>query len=379
MALLGNRDTATVVILDGWDADALEEYRLQDGSTFNAVVALLNAGLSAVNSELYSDSLWSSLVSYQEDPQLSYRVGVSTTMNDYTEYGRPDPQRAERQGHMLPLRSKDRGLEWTWYYLTKEAQMSDIQADISAAMGDIRTAWRKSILTRLLKRGDESGVTLKLGSSGESPGFATTAAQTGVDFTPVDFGGKTFSDTHEHYVGINGGAWTVAQFQDAKQELREHGHEPPYMCIISSVDEAEVRALTGFTEVDNLLMNYGDDTDRTTLPIGALGSNSGGGYFIGTIEDIAVRVVYGMPTDYGFVWKPYGANNARNPLRIRVQKGMPKQPFFQAFPDPRSGGGNYPLQNLMFFSEWGVGTGADRTNGTPRYNNNTTWADGTAS
>ena len=44
--------------------------------------------------------------------------------------------------------------------------------------------------------------------------------------------------------------------------------------------------------------------------------------------------------------------------------------------DPRVGNGINPLQNLMLYTEFGVGV-ADRTNGTPRYTNNTTWADGT--
>jgi hypothetical protein len=375
----GPRDSKTVLVQTGWDATELEKYKLIDGTTYASVVALLNAGLSAVNSELYSDPLWANLVSYQEEPELEYRVGVSTSMGDYTEYGRPDPQRAEIAGHMLPLRAKDRGLEWTWYYLEKKARMSHIQADIAAALSDVRTEWRKAILTRLLKRGDDSGAINNLGSAGYSPGFATAAASTSVDFTPVEFAGTTFTSNHEHYVGISGGAWTAAAFADMKAELREHGHEPPYECIISSSDETAVRALSGFTEVDNLLMKYGDDTDRTTLPVTAVQSGSAGGYFIGTIDDIAVRVVYGMPQYYAFAWKSYGANNPRNPVRIRVQKNMPLAPFFQAFPDPRSGSANYPLQNIMFFSEWGVGVGSDRTNGTPRYNNNTTWADGTPS
>ena len=46
-------------------------------------------------------------------------------------------------------------------------------------------------------------------------------------------------------------------------------------------------------------------------------------------------------------------------------------------PDPRAGSsGAYPLNYLMLFTEFGVGV-ADRTNGAPRYVNNTTWADGT--
>ena len=49
---------------------------------------------------------------------------------------------------------------------------------------------------------------------------------------------------------------------------------------------------------------------------------------------------------------------------------------FVAIPDPLGGNANYPLQNLMLFTEFGVGVG-DRTNGTPRYTNSATWADGT--
>jgi len=299
-------------------------------------------------------------------------------MQDFTEYGRPDPQRGETQGHMLPLKAKDRSLEWTWDYLRK-AHMGQIQADIAGGLNDIRTAWRTSILSRLLQRGDDSGTVNGLGATGYSPGFATTEASTAVDFVPPEFAGLEFANTHEHYVAIAGGAWTAAVFADIKAELREHGHEPPYMVIASTSDEATIRALAGFTEVDNLLLNYGDDTTRANLPVAAIGSSSAGGYFIGTIDDCAVRVVYGMPQYYGFAWKPKGSNNPMNPLRIRVQKGAPKGPFFQAFPDPRAGGANYPLQNLMFFGEWGVGVGVDRTNGTARYNNNSTWADGTAS
>jgi hypothetical protein len=43
--------------------------------------------------------------------------------------------------------------------------------------------------------------------------------------------------------------------------------------------------------------------------------------------------------------------------------------------DPRAGNATTPLQYLMFFTEFGVGV-RDRTNGTARYVNNATWADG---
>jgi hypothetical protein len=378
MATLGPRDTTSLVSYDGWDSAEMEKWTLQDGTTFAAVASMLNSGLAAVNAELYNDPLWSGMVSYQDNMEVDYKVGSANAMNVFTEYGRPDPARGEMQGHMLPLMAYDRALEWTWDYLRK-ARMNQIQTDIADALDNVRTQWRINLLNRALKRTDDSGTNKGLGATGYSPGLATTAGSTAVDFTPPAFAGNTFTSTHEHYVAISGGVWTAAVFADIKAEMREHGHEPPYVVIASTSDESTIRGLTGFTEVDNLLIRYGDDTDRAALPVAAIGSSSAGGYFIGTIEDCAVRVVYGCPQYYGFGWKSYGSNNPRNPFRIRVQKGAPLAPFFRAFPDPRSGGANIPLQNLMLFGEWGVGVGADRTNGTARYVNNATWANGSAS
>jgi hypothetical protein len=90
-----------------------------------------------------------------------------------------------------------------------------------------------------------------------------------------------------------------------------------------------------------------------------------------------VRVVNGIPQYYGFAWKNYGANSQRNPLRIRLAKNT-SRPTFEVMTDPRAGNATQPLQYAMIFTEFGVGVGSDRTNGTARYVNNATWADGTA-
>ena len=120
-------------------------------------------------------------------------------------------------------------------------------------------------------------------------------------------------------------------------------------------------------------IRYGLTVDIATIPAGEL---SPGTYPIGVISDFVVYIVAGMPQYYGFGYKSYGANSQRNPLRVRLQKGVTR-PIVTAFPDPRSGAGAaYPLQYMMLFTEFGVGVG-DRTNGTTRYVNNAVWADGT--
>ncbi len=372
---LGPRDTTSLVMLSGWDATELRKYELQDGTSFASVVSTLNGALTAVSGELYNDPIWSALVSYTDQPDLEYRVGTSNGMELFTEYGRPDPKRSDTQGHMLPLKAFDRALGWTWDYLRK-ARMMQIEADIQDAVKDVRDKYRVELLTRLLKRGDDSGAANGLGTSGYSPGFATTAASTDVDFTPPAYGGNTFSSTHEHYVPIAGGAFTAAVFQDAKAELLEHGHLPPYEFIVGISDQTTIEGLTGFVPTARNLVTYGSTQDLASFGPTYL---TNGAYAIGTIHDCKIWVVPGVPQYYGFAWKSYGANSQRNPLRIRVQKGAPARPTIQAFPDPRSGAGAvYPLQYMMFFTEFGVGV-ADRTNGTARYVNNAAWADGTAS
>lgn len=372
---LGARDTSSLVMLTGWDATELRNFSLQDGTTYAAIVAQMNAALGALNAELYNDPLWAGLVSYTDQPDLEYRVGVSNGMQDFTEYGLPDPKRADTEGHMLPLRAYDRGLGWTWNYM-RHARMSQIQADIADAIKDARDKWRVRILTRLLKRGDDSGAANGLGSSGYSPGFATAAASTSVDFTPPTYGGNAFTSNHEHYVGINGGSYTNAVFTDARTELREHGHEPPYNFLISPTDESQFTPtnLTDFVPTAKTNIRYGTGVDLATV---ADASVTPGVYPIGVISDFVVWTVPGMPQYYGAGYKSYGPNSQRNPLRVRLDKGM-MRPMVTAMPDPRAGNATSPLQFLMLFLEFGVGV-ADRTAATPRYTNSATWADGTPS
>ena len=91
---LGARDTQSLVMLTGWDATALKNFQLQDGTNYSAIVAQLNAGVNALNSEIAGHPVWSSLVSYTDQPDLEYRVGVSNGFVRHTEYGRPDAARA---------------------------------------------------------------------------------------------------------------------------------------------------------------------------------------------------------------------------------------------------------------------------------------------
>ena len=369
----GPRDLSSLVMLTGWDASALLNFKLIDGTTYAQVASLLETAAQGINAELANDTLWASLVTFTDQPQVEYRVGASTSMTRHTEYARSNAERAAMEGHMLPLLAWEHMLGWTWDYL-RRARMTQIQADIRNAAAAVRNRYRLALLTRLFKRTDDSGAVNGLGASGLSAGFATAAASTGVDFVPPTVGGTSFDSNHEHYVGITGGAFTDAVFIDAKDELREHGHDGPYEFLIGPSDETTVRAISGFIPVASLanVQQYATTVSIASLP-GAADSNSG--YYIGILRDFNIRVVRGIPQYYGVGYKSYGPRSALNPLAVRLFPGQ-STPQVQVMTNPAAGTGMLPLQEMMLFLEMGVGVN-DRTAATPRYTNSATWADPT--
>jgi hypothetical protein len=375
MAVIGPRDTSLLALPVGWDGAELEKLELQDGTTYAQVAQELEVAVGGLNNELASDPIWSAAASFTNIPEWEYRQGTSNGVSEFDEYSRPDPRRGDTTGHMLPLKAYDRNLQWTWRYL-EQARMNQIEADIMDAIKDFRDIFRKKVLTRVLKASDDTGAALGLGSGGISPGFAHTAGSTGVDFTPPSFGGTNFASTHEHYVPLSGGVWTAAAIKDVRAELREHGHEAPYTLWISASDiDTFTAPLSGFVPVAQWGVNYASTVSLAQGVNGGLATPTGA-YVLGVIEECQVVVIPGMPQYYGFGFKSYGANSQRNPLKIRLPKGLTR-PTVRVMRDPRAGSGNYPLQDLMMFFEFGVGVG-DRTAGTPRYVNNSSWSDGTA-
>lgn len=363
MANLGPRDLSFLVMLTGWDPTELQNFKLEDGTTYAAVVQEIAVALNALNQEFSAD-WYAGLLYYTDQLENEYRVGSSNGFQVHTEYSRGDQKRAATEGHMLPLIPYDRLMGWTWDFLRK-ARMSQVRADVGDVIKDARDIRRQKILTRLLQRGDDSGANKGLGSSGYSTGFATTAAQTNVDFTPPAFEGTSFANTHEHYVGVAGGVFTNAVFEDAYDEIREHGHVPPFDFLIGPSDRVTVEGLSNFTLASDPLVQLGLTQDRAVVTT----------EYIGVIEHFRVREVRGIPQYYGFGYKSYGRLSQRNPLHVRLGKNEAAL-IAKAMADPKAGSGILPIQNLMLFMEFGIGVG-DRTNGTARYVNNSTWADGT--
>lgn len=375
MPIQGYRDLSSLVNV-GADAATLARYALADGVTYDRIVAELETVLTALNGEMARHPLWASLVSFQDAPNVSLRdTGATAYADRMGEYGRPEPMHAELAGHMLPLLEYGAAMGWTWGKLRKMS-MPEAQADIRLAVGRIRNTYRQQIFRRLLRRGDDSGAVLNLGA-GYSPGFATAAANTNLDYAPPAFGGVSFTTAHEHYDPAAGG-WTTTIIDAMEADLLEHGITPPYRLLISVSDAATVGGLTGFVYPASAVSQPGSGT-AVAVPDGD--DTDDGFRFLGSYKNTRVYVAPGMPQHYGFMYKSYGSLSPDNPLRVRLEKGI-TTPTVRVLRQVTAGvqdanRGIDPLQDLMLYTEFGIGVG-NRSNGVTAYVNNGNWADGTA-
>ena len=113
---LGLNGIANVLIPSAWDAAELTRLQLRDGTSYEQIIADVDAALTLVNGEITQGYL-ALMMSTTTDLAVEYRNGVSNGFEDATEFSQPDAKRADTTGHMLPLRSVDRKLGWTVRFL----------------------------------------------------------------------------------------------------------------------------------------------------------------------------------------------------------------------------------------------------------------------
>jgi len=351
MSQLGPNDLKNVSLPSAWDTAALKLLALRDGKTYEEMIADIDAALGAVNSSLLNGYL-GGLVSLTDEPTVEYRSGVSNGFEDHTEYTNPDAKRAAVTGHMLPIRKSDRALGWTADFL-EEARSAQLDADIASMIEDAVNWFEKSIFTRLFKMEEESGKANGLGSSGISVPFADGGNGT-IAFVPTPNPARmlnAFTSAHDHYLRLNG--ITQANLETAIGHLWEHGIDGPYELIVALADLSSwqnTSNVTGFVKNSNAFVSYGSDTSLATVD--------------DQIYQGVVTTKYGparlyangrIPTGYWAITKTFGANDQRNPLRVRY--------------DPQFGFGvklvtqfvsRFPLYGAIGQIKSGVGVGEAR-------------------
>lgn len=365
--LYGPGDLKNRTLPAGWDASELEKLRTESNLSIGNITNLLVGAVAGLNGELVNDPFYSMLFVPTTDVALEYRVGTTNSVEEFTEYGPTDEQRGDTTGHMLPLRRWSYALGWTWLRL-RQIRMAQVDADIEGAVQAWKDKWEKALLTRFFQSADDSGASKGLGSSGYSPGFAHAAASTSVDFTPPPWEGKTFDSDHEHYDATNSTA--AADFLTAIEamtlDLAEHGHEPPYVTMISYLDQGTIEGLSDFTPRPHPEIRYGATQDLAMVGedyIGAVSTPSG---------SALIKVLNRLPQYTMGSFKAYPGRNIRKSLAVRYAEDLGLVANFLAGKSYRQ----FPIEELLTYSEFGVGV-QDRTNGVCHQMNTASYSDPT--
>lgn len=336
-----------------WDLTEMKKLELADGRTFDEMIGDIEDGLREVNAALLSGPHYPSLFSVQDDVEVEYPVGVSNGVEEATEFGVPSPKRGAVTGHSLPLKSYDRALGWTMMGL-KKARSAKLDADVRSAVTDIKNAWQKHLLTRFFKMEGET-----VGSTSNASVPFADGGTTDATYVPPDSpDGESFASSHDHFLRVD----TIANaLPVAIETLQEHGHASPFEIIGARADAATWKAVTGWKAPEwPGIVYHASATERA-----AMSEVSDYFGYIETTYGIArVWLTPRVPTNIFGMFKDYGPGDMRAPLRVRIH---PNVGFGWSIVP-----GNFvnaPQLLAVLYSEYGVGTGEDRTNGVATYIN----------
>jgi hypothetical protein len=350
MALLGMNDLKQFALPLGWDAAELGKYLLADGSTYEQVVETIAAGLSVANEGLMNDPIWGGMISLTAEAGLEYRDGTANGMSERTEYSQADTRRAATSGHMLPLKSYDRALGWTFDFLRK-ARAAQLEADIADALYDVQSNWERQLLTRFF-----SSAEVQIGAAGYDVPFVHGAGGA-VDLVPPPYGGQSFTAAHDHFDRKTTTEQALALNAGAKH-LWEHGIFGPYNAIVPFADIATYTALSKFIKPDRGVEYI--STSAATAPYAQAALNDE--RYIGLFESdyglVRLWITPHLPSNYLGVYKPYGPGDKRNPLRVRYPSDLGAGAVLMR----GEGFRQYPLEHAIILHEFGVGVG-HRLNG----------------
>ncbi len=352
----------------GVDGTKMAQWRLRDGISFQEFVNRTANALGSLNSEMMNQ--WDYLFSLTEEDILEYEDGGSVTeMPEITDLSDPDIIHGTTIGHMIELVPYGRAVGGSWRYF-RDSRPAQIRSTLATLVRTARWRFEKKLLTRLLTNTETA-----IGSVGYNVPFV---AGTGgaVDYTPPAYDGEAFTSSHDHFVFNNTG---YAELLDAMVEhLVEHGHQAPYDAIVSDADVAAYAVLAKFKKLirpDVIVVDRGGATTGNEFFARGTPMFDGGifGYYESDRGPIALRASKRVPTDYASLFKSYGRNDERNPLKVRVH---PDQGFGLFITAQSSERDDYPVQKINIEFEFGVGVGMDRTNGVAG-RQNSAWANPT--
>src|SRR5262245_26773860 len=102
MAVLGPADLKDLALPSLWDTSEILKFRLEDGSTFDTLLAEVRQGLSAYNqNNLVGMTNYGQLFAVQDTPEVEYPTYTTGGVQEFVEYKVADPIHGSTTGHMI--------------------------------------------------------------------------------------------------------------------------------------------------------------------------------------------------------------------------------------------------------------------------------------
>lgn len=353
--VLGPMTLLNKALPTGVDGTRLAEWAMRDGVTYGQLANQVALALGEANSQLVTK--WGWLFSITEELTMEYgQGGAVNPMDELTDVDKPVAVHGQTIGHMLPLRYYGQGIGGSKRYF-RDARSAVIRAAISVIVNKGIWRFEQTLLGRFFDSDEQA-----IGAAGFSVPFVHGTGGS-VDYAPPAFDGTVFLTSHDHFIGYA----TASNQMDEVLEglaatLAEHGHPSPYRALVSRADIALFNALTnkvimvdGRLQIDRGGNTSGPmffETGQNTIDrIGSYQSS------LGLIDLYATSRI---PTGVVGMTKSYGQLDARNALAVRVH---PQRGFGLAVVPETTPDDDFPIKQLDVDFEFGVGVGADRSNG----------------
>lgn len=369
--VLGPMQVVQQALPTGVDGTKYAEWALRDGSSIAQFLTEAGAALGALNQELmmmWGDTFW-----LTETNVLEYPDGGSVTpLQLITDIDRVDMVHGQTIGHMIDLNPYGGAIGGTRHYF-RDARRAQINSTLRTIVNRGKWRFEQKLLTRALTNTENA-----IGSSGYDVPFVRGTGGN-VDFTPPAFNGEAFTSSHDHFVYNNTGYAEL--IEDMVETLEEHGHMAPYNMWVARADVASYRSLAGFVEiVDSIVQRFdrgGATSGREYTTTGTPDFFGGGafGYYNSSRGLVVLKATARIPTDYAYLYKPYGQNDERNSLAVRVH---PNEGFGMQIIPSLTDQNSYPVGRINVEFEFGISCGQDRTNGVAG-RQNSSWSNPTIS
>ncbi|MEQ8673293.1 MAG: hypothetical protein RIC84_08760 [Aggregatilineales bacterium] len=346
----------------GVDGTKIAEWMMQDGISYSEFANAAALSLGNFNASLVTK--WGDLFGVTEEISMEYEDGQSVTpLGEIGDTGKPDLIRGLTKGHMIELTPYGGAIGGSRRYF-RDARAAKIAATIKSITRRAEWRFEQKLLGRLF-----TNTETLIGSGGYNVPWAKGSSAT-VKFTPPSYSGEDFTQSHNHFVGVNSASLGFGDLLNQLAEtLDEHGHMAPFIAVVSKADVAMYNALSNIIKIVSpgiQLIDRGGATSGAQYFVNGQPNVTNGTFarFQSDYGEIELRASSRVPTGYAAMAKSYGVNVPDNPLQVRVHPAE----GFGAFIVPETvDDKQYPIQSLNIEMELGIGVGMDRTQGAAGY------------